>query len=49
MKIQLTLTAAIALLTALGIGGDVLADPPSQAGKPKFAVNMPFVNVGERG
>ncbi len=43
---QHTLTAAIALLTTIGIGGDVLADPPSKAGNPEFAVTMPFVNVG---
>jgi hypothetical protein len=46
MKTQLTLAAAIALLIAIGIGGDVLADPPSTPGTPKFAVTMPFVNVG---
>ena len=46
MKTQLTLAAAIALLIAIGIGGDVLADPPSTPGTPKFAVTTPFVNVG---
>ena len=46
MKTQLTLAAAIALLTAIGISGDLLADPPSTPGTPKFAVTMPFVNVG---
>jgi hypothetical protein len=46
MKTQLTMTAAIAFLAAFSIGGDVLADPPSHGGESKFAVTMPFVNVG---
>jgi hypothetical protein len=49
MKIHLILTATIALVAAIGIGVYVMASPPSQAGKSKFAMTTPFINVGEGG
>ena len=49
MKIHIILTTVIALLTAICIGGDVMAGSPSQSGKSKFAMSIPFINVGEGG
>lgn len=47
MAIHRTLTATIALLTVMGLSNPVMADPPSKAGEPQFAVTSPFMDIDD--